>query len=98
MISVTRATACITVVWSRLPNLRPISGRLRLVSCFGQVHRHLARTGDGAGPPGTAHIGEPDAEMLGDALLDFLDRHPAVMRLEDVVQHFLRGFEASPGG
>ncbi len=27
-------TACITVVWSRPPNLRPISGNDRLVSCF----------------------------------------------------------------
>ena len=31
--------------------------------------------------------------MLADALLDLVDRDAAVMRLEDVVQHFLRRFE-----
>lgn len=34
-----RRTPCITVVWSRPPKRRPISGRLRLVSC---LHRYIA--------------------------------------------------------
>ncbi len=88
--SVTRLTACITVVWSRLPNLRPISGSDRLVSCLARIHRHLTRPRDRAGAACRRHVGQADVVVLGDLALDLLDGDPAVVRLQDVVQHLLR--------
>ena len=65
-------------------------GQAALGELLGQVHRHLARPRHRARAPGRRHVGQPDVEMLGDPLLDLLDRHPPVVRLQDVVQHLLR--------
>ena len=83
-------TACITVVWSRLPKRRPISGSDRDGQLLGQVHRDLARPGDGAGAAGDDMSVSADVVVLGDLALDLLDRHAAVVRAQQVVQHLLR--------
>src|ERR1700730_13635225 len=43
---------------------------------LGEVHRDLARAGDDSGAPARCHFGQLDVEMLGDPLLDRVDRHP----------------------
>ena len=91
--SATRATACMTVVWSRLPNLRPISGQRAAGELLGEIHRDLPRPGHGAGAAGRGHVGQADAPCSATLRLDLLDRDPAVMRLEHVLQHFLRALE-----
>ena len=83
-------TACMTVVWSRLPKRLPICGRLERGELLGEIHRHLARPGDRAGAPRRAHLGELDVVVRGDPLLDLVDRHLAVGLAQQVVQHVLR--------
>ncbi len=72
-------TACITVVWSRPPNLRPISGQRAGGELLAQIHRHLARPRHGAGAARGMHVGEADVVMLGDPLLDLVDGDAAVI-------------------
>ena len=85
--------AYITVVWSRPPNLRPISGRERGRQLLGQIHRHLARPGDRARPARRVHVGDPDAVVLGDAPLDLLDGHPPLVGAQQILQDLLRQIE-----
>src|SRR5215469_7871829 len=83
-------TACITVVWSRPPNLRPISGSERGVSC---LHRYIATWRGRARAAGGMHIGEPDVVVLGDAFLNLVDGHTPVVGTQQIVQHLLGAFE-----
>ena len=69
-------TACKTVVWSRPPKRRPISGSERRVSDFGQEHRHLTRLDHSGGAPRGKDVGARDAVMARDELLDILDLDP----------------------
>ena len=78
--------ACITVVWSRPPNLRPISGSERGVSCFA---RYIATWRGRA----TARARRADCMsarrmlvVLGDSPLDLFDGHPALVRAQQVLQ------------
>ena len=82
-------TAWITVVWSRPPKRRPMSGSDLRRQLLGQIHRHLARAGHLARPAGRGHLRLADAVMLGDLGLDLVDRDPPLVGAQDIGQHFL---------
>ena len=78
-------TACSTVVWSRPPKRRPISGSERRVSDLGEEHRHLTRLDDGGGAARGENVGARDAVVARDQLLDVLDLHPfGLVRADEV--------------
>ena len=56
---------------------------------LGQVHGDLPWTRHGACPAGREHFAELDVEVLGDLLLNLFDGHPAVVGLEQVMEHVL---------
>ena len=72
--SLMRLQACSTVVWSRPPKASPISGRLCVGEFFRERHRHLARARDRAAAALGEQIRDAHLEVVGDGLLDVLDR------------------------
>ena len=66
-------TAWRTVVWSRPPKRRPISGSDRKVRAFREIHGDLPRPHDGRGPSRREDVGAAHVIMVGDEFLDVLD-------------------------
>src|SRR5437868_11213506 len=60
---------------------------------LGQIHRDLTRAGDGAGAAIGGHLAQLYVEVLGDLFLNFVDRHPPLVRAEEIVQHLLHALQ-----
>ena len=84
-------TACSTVVWSRPPNRRPISGSERKRQRLGQIHRHLPRAHHIGGAARRQQVGAADVVLARHDALDVLDLDALGLLRTDQVAHLALG-------
>ena len=80
----------ITVEWCLPPKLRPISGSDACRERLAQIHRDLARHRHGLRVVARLQLADLQLVVVGDELLNRLDRDRLVVLIDDVSQHFLR--------
>ena len=84
-------TACSTVVWSRPPKRRPISGSERKRQGLGQIHRHLPRAHHVGGAARRQQVGAADIVLARHHPLDVLDLDALGLLRADQVAHLALG-------
>ena len=84
-------TACSTVVWSRPPKRRPISGSERSVKTLARYIATCAAAAPRWRCAGTTEVGTADIVFGGPPALDVLDAYPLQLGRPDQVAHFALG-------